>query len=731
MHYTQDYNALSSTSTTGLANGLAASTWTDDSTIPGWYIFRAKNAANAGVFAGTGLQYRVNDGTVIHNTGWVYSMGALNAPNRALGYVPITGDGEYSAIAVFQNTGAVPVNLSNISYKARVRRTNQNAGDVETLAVWWQKAPTKTDLLTLTTAPVNTTEFPPAESTTPTSYYISGWNRVRAAEYTFTTITGDQAVDMTTPVNTAPPAPIRIDPGEFFAIRWGNINDAGADALMGIDDLDLTFTQNDTPTLLVTPVGTVAMDNKGTVDWSDDDFSARYMLSGANTGASTGWHTDETPPRTGSYANLTPATFGPYPVSGGPKTIVVSDNDNPAATATLTISPPARTLTASAPANITHHDNGPGGADDTVSFDLTITGENGGPGWTVDGALPAQGAFGPVTLAVPGGANSVTLQIMDASYPGLPRFVTVPLPGPYLIGEVNTGTGPVPLLTDPATPPAAAWVIDTAARTLTMNFGSNSGGATDKVIASEVFSIAGATGPVTFNANLHIHDLTSGFEDNDTFLAVLIFDGNTQDPKSIVAGYDTDMSGRMNGQELIPRPASPVIQDADHPLTYPIPPGVSTVQLVITGLNDSTNETMRVENIRFTVPIADADGDGISDAYEAANGLNPNDPSDRDLDLDGDGRTNYEEFLAGTAANDPSSVFRLTDVTVNKSNGQVYVMWTTVPGKRYRLQVSPDLVTWTDTGIVVNATGAVSWVMEDAFQVPLAGKGFVRVKVEP
>jgi pectate lyase len=41
----------------------------------------------------------------------------------------------------------------------------------------------------------------------------------------------------------------------------------------------------------------------------------------------------------------------------------------------------------------------------------------------------------------------------------------------------------------------------------------------------------------------------------------------------------------------------------------------------------------------------DTDGDGIPDAWELANGLNPNDPSDGNRDRNGDGYTNVEEYL--------------------------------------------------------------------------------------
>ena len=46
--------------------------------------------------------------------------------------------------------------------------------------------------------------------------------------------------------------------------------------------------------------------------------------------------------------------------------------------------------------------------------------------------------------------------------------------------------------------------------------------------------------------------------------------------------------------------------------------------------------------------MADADSDGMPDAWEEKYGLNPNDPTDSTSDQDNDGATALEEFLAGT-----------------------------------------------------------------------------------
>jgi hypothetical protein len=56
----------------------------------------------------------------------------------------------------------------------------------------------------------------------------------------------------------------------------------------------------------------------------------------------------------------------------------------------------------------------------------------------------------------------------------------------------------------------------------------------------------------------------------------------------------------------------------------------------------------------------DTDADGLPDEFELEHGLNPYDPDDAGFDLDGDGFTNREEYLAGTAIDDPEDFPDLT-----------------------------------------------------------------------
>jgi hypothetical protein len=80
--------------------------------------------------------------------------------------------------------------------------------------------------------------------------------------------------------------------------------------------------------------------------------------------------------------------------------------------------------------------------------------------------------------------------------------------------------------------------------------------------------------------------------------------------------------------------------------------------------------------------INDSDGDGLTDAWEVAVGLNPRDPADAALDLDGDGSSNLSEFLAGTDPRDPGSTFV---AAITPAAGTFVIRFTAVADRSYSL----------------------------------------------
>jgi type VI secretion system Hcp family effector len=90
----------------------------------------------------------------------------------------------------------------------------------------------------------------------------------------------------------------------------------------------------------------------------------------------------------------------------------------------------------------------------------------------------------------------------------------------------------------------------------------------------------------------------------------------------------------------------------------------------------------------FNPTDTDDDGDGVPDSYEDQNEtLSLED--DADEDPDGDFQSNINEFLSGTFANDPLSVFKVTLVQV--SPGLALLSWSSVDGKIYRTSFADNV----------------------------------------
>ena len=118
---------------------------------------------------------------------------------------------------------------------------------------------------------------------------------------------------------------------------------------------------------------------------------------------------------------------------------------------------------------------------------------------------------------------------------------------------------------------------------------------------------------------------------------------------------------------------------------------------------------------------------GVEGALSAASTATP--VLDPNGDADGDGTTNAMEDLAGTNPLDPNSVFRIVSVASNVANNTRQVTWSSVAGKKYQVQFSPDLSlgSFTTVSAVLTATAASMSYTDQR----TGTKGFYRVQVVP
>jgi hypothetical protein len=125
--------------------------------------------------------------------------------------------------------------------------------------------------------------------------------------------------------------------------------------------------------------------------------------------------------------------------------------------------------------------------------------------------------------------------------------------------------------------------------------------------------------------------------------------------------------------------------------------------------------------------MADANNNGISDAWEQANfgGVSPT--RTKSSDTDGDGFTDYAEFVSGTDPGQPNSTLRL-ETPVSLAGGGVRLEWPAVPGRAYLVEGSSSGANWTPVSGWILATGNVA-----TFTPPTVSNGpyLFRLQVRP
>ncbi len=191
------------------------------------------------------------------------------------------------------------------------------------------------------------------------------------------------------------------------------------------------------PCSITASTSNITCNNNGTnTNPADDTFTFSLTVNGNGTGAT--WSTTiGGTSYTGSYG--TPKTIGPLPISGGVVNYTVTDSGSNTCTANGSVTPPAPcssltpcSINATTTTPICNNNGTPNDpADDTYTFNMTVTGTNAGSGWTTTilGA-PQSGSYNVATLMgpYPIGGGVLNFTIKDATSPTCTKAMTVTPP---------------------------------------------------------------------------------------------------------------------------------------------------------------------------------------------------------------------------------------------------------------------------------------------------------------
>jgi len=213
--YSQNFDSLPSVN----------STWTDDTTLPGWFAARSGGTAAAGGITA------INAGTGSSNAGALYSFGVAGTnpvTDRALGSVSSGTPGTITYGVLFQAPAGININNINVSYTGEQWRDGgNNSGAAQSLTVDYIISAVQPGVIATNVG----TSAPALNFTSPTHAV---------------TTTG-VALDGNAPANrtaiSAGLTGVTVDGGQYLLLRWTDINDVGNDHALALDDLTITWTQ--------------------------------------------------------------------------------------------------------------------------------------------------------------------------------------------------------------------------------------------------------------------------------------------------------------------------------------------------------------------------------------------------------------------------------------------------------------------------------------------------------
>lgn len=203
---TQDFNTLTTTA--------PPVTWTDNSTLPGWY---AKTDATVSIPA---ANYGANNGS--SNTGGLYSFGTTAAADRALGMASSNGFTGTSGVQKgyygwrLKNTTGAAVTSLTITWTGEQWRADNTTA--QSISLFYQIGTTVTNLTAGTWTSAS------SSFTSPTNTTVGQ-------------IDGNLAANRSASISTT--ISISLAAGDEIMLRWEDLNDAGNDHGLGIDDVSV------------------------------------------------------------------------------------------------------------------------------------------------------------------------------------------------------------------------------------------------------------------------------------------------------------------------------------------------------------------------------------------------------------------------------------------------------------------------------------------------------------
>lgn len=262
--YSQNFDTLTS-----------SGNWVDDSTIAGWYANRTTYTA----------------GTGSSNTGALYSFGTT--PERSLGSVASGGTNTVLWGVRFVNNTAETISSLNISYTGEQWRTGGSTSVAQALDFQYQiSAPSLTGG---TWVDFNSLDFNSISFATPTAGALNGNDAANRTSLS-ATLTN-----------------LNLAPGEEIWLRWSDVDNAGSDNGLGIDDLLVTTNvappTGSSVTIQAIDANAGETANPGTfritrTGSTSTDLTVNYTVAGQATNG-----TDYTPTLTGTAIILADQSF--------------------------------------------------------------------------------------------------------------------------------------------------------------------------------------------------------------------------------------------------------------------------------------------------------------------------------------------------------------------------------------------------------------------------------------